>query len=286
MFSKYLEYLQTSIINRESLMHIWQVNAFTNEPFKGNPAGVTIVQEFPSDDLMQKIAAELNYSETSFVKKLSSNYFHIRWFSPKDECGLCGHATLAAAHLLWEQNLVEEDIITFESMGGPLTAQRSDGLITLNFPSFAIEPAPMPEMLNRALGFIPVTAVYKDDVMYVVVLPSVQVVKELQPNMAKIAKLPCRSVTVTALNEGEIDDDIDFVSRYFAPKVGIPEDPVCGSAHCRLTPLWAEKLGKSTMNALQVSERTGFIKVSIENNRVTLTAKAITVMQGELLAAA
>ncbi|MCX7344019.1 MAG: PhzF family phenazine biosynthesis isomerase, partial [Proteobacteria bacterium] len=127
MFSKYLEYLQTSIINRESLMHIWQVNAFTSEPFKGNPAGVTIVQEFPSDDLMQKIAAELNYSETSFIKKLSSNYFHIRWFSPKDECGLCGHATLAAAHLLWEKNLVEEDIITFESMGGPLTAQRSDG---------------------------------------------------------------------------------------------------------------------------------------------------------------
>lgn len=267
-------------------MHIWQVNAFTNEPFKGNPAGVAILPEFPSDDLMQKIAAELNYSETSFVTKMSSNCYHIRWFSPKDECGLCGHATLAAAHLLWEQNLVVEDIITFESMGGPLTAQRSNGWITLNFPSFMIEPAPMPELLNKALGFVPVTAVYKDEVMYVVVLPSVQAVQELQPNFGKIAQLPCRSVTVTALNEGEIDSDIDFVSRYFAPKVGIPEDPVCGSAHCRLTPLWAEKLGKSTMNALQVSERTGFLKVTLENNRVTLTAQAITVMQGELLVAA
>ena len=267
-------------------MHIWQVNAFTNEPFKGNPAGVTVVSEFPSDNFMQKIAAELNYSETTFVKKLSSNCFHIRWFSPKDECGLCGHATLAAAHLLWEQKLVKENIITFESMGGPLTAQRCDGWITLNFPAFEIEPAPMPELLNKALGFIPVSAVYKDDVMYVVVLPSVQAVKELQPNFAKIAQLPCRSVTVTAFNDGEIDSDIDFVSRYFAPKVGIPEDPVCGSAHCRLTPLWAEKLGKNKMNALQVSERTGFIKVAVENNRVTLTAQAITVMQGELLVAA
>ncbi len=267
-------------------MHIWQVNAFTNEPFKGNPAGVCIVSEFPSDDLAQKIAAEMNYSETTFLKKITTNHYHIRWFSPKDECGLCGHATLAAAHLLWEQDLVKEDIITFESMGGPLTAQRNGSWITLNFPSFVIEPAPMPELLNKALGFVPVTSVYKDDVMYVVVLPSVQAVRDLKPNFAKIAELPCRSVTITALNEGEIDSDIDFVSRYFAPKVGIPEDPVCGSAHCRLTPLWAEKLKKSTMNALQVSDRTGFIKVALENNRVTLTAQAITVMEGNLLAAA
>lgn len=267
-------------------MDIWQVNAFTNEPFKGNPAGVTVVSEFPSDNFMQNVAAELNYSETTFVKQLSSNCFHIRWFSPKDECGLCGHATLAAAHLLWEQNLVEENIITFESMGGPLTAQRNDGWITLNFPSFEVEPAPMPELLNKALGFIPVSAVYKDDVMYIVVLPSVEAVRDLKPNFAKISQLPCRSVTVTALNEGEIDSDIDFVSRYFAPKVGIPEDPVCGSAHCRLTPLWANKLEKNKMNALQISERSGFIKVALENNRVTLTAQAVTVMQGQLLVAA
>lgn len=267
-------------------MQIWQVNAFTNEPFKGNPAGVSIVSEFPSDILAQKIAAELNYSETAFLKKLADNHYHIRWFSPKDECGLCGHATLAAAHLLWEQGVVKSDMITFDSMGGPLTAQRNGSWITLNFPSFAIEPASMPELLNKALSFMPVTSVYKDDIMYVVVLPSVQAVRELKPNFAKIAQLPCRSVTVTALNEGEIDSNIDFVSRYFAPKVGIPEDPVCGSAHCRLAPLWAEKLGKSSMNAMQISERTGFIKVSLENNRVTLTAQAITVMKGNLLAAA
>jgi PhzF family phenazine biosynthesis protein len=275
--------LQSSI---EEYMHIWQVNAFTNEPFKGNPAGVCIVSEFPSDDLAQKIAAEVNYSETTYLKKITTNHYHIRWFSPKDECGLCGHATLAAAHLLWEQGHVKDDIITFDSMGGPLTAQRNGSWITLNFPSFVIEPAPMPELLNKALGFVPVTSVYKDDIMYVVVLPSVQAVRDLKPNFAKIAQLPCRSVTVTALNEGEIDSDIDFVSRYFAPKVGIPEDPVCGSAHCRLTPLWAEKLNKTSMNALQVSDRTGFIKVTLENNRVTLTAQAITVMEGNLLAAA
>ena len=267
-------------------MHIWQVNAFTNEPFKGNPAGVCIVDEFPSDDLCQKIAAEVNYSETSFLKKITPSHYHIRWFSPKDECGLCGHATLAAAHLLWEKNHVEEDMITFESMGGPLTAHRNGEWITLNFPSFIVEPAPMPELLNKALGFIPVTSVYKDEVMYIVVLPSVEAVRELKPNFAKIAQLPCRSVTVTALNEGEIDSNIDFVSRYFAPKVGIPEDPVCGSAHCRLTPLWAEKLNKYSMNALQISERTGFIRVTLENTRVTLTAQAITVMEGNLLAAA
>ena len=267
-------------------MQIWQVNAFTNEPFKGNPAGVSLVSEFPSDILAQKIAAELNYSETTFLKKLADNHYHIRWFSPKDECGLCGHATLAAAHLLWEQGVVKSDMITFDSMGGPLTAQRNGSWTTLNFPSFIIEPAPMPELLNKALGFMPVTSVYKDDIMYVVVLPSVQAVRELKPNFAKIAQLPCRSVTITAFNEGEIDSNIDFVSRYFAPKVGIPEDPVCGSAHCRLTPLWAEKLGKSSMNAMQISERTGFIKVALENNRVTLTAQAITVMEGKLLAAA
>lgn len=267
-------------------MHIWQVNAFTNEPFKGNPAGVCVVAEFPSDDLCQKIAAEVNYSETSFLKKIASSHYHIRWFSPRDECGLCGHATLAAAHLLWEQNLVEEDIITFDSMGGPLTAQRNGDWITLNFPSMPVEPAAMPELLNKALGFIPVTSVYKDDVMYIVVLPSIQAVRELKPNFAKIAQLPCRSVTVTAANEGEIDPNYDFVSRYFAPKVGIPEDPVCGSAHCRLTPLWAEKLGKLSLNALQISERTGFMKVALENSRVTMTAQAITVMEGNLLAAA
>lgn len=267
-------------------MHIWQVNAFTTEPFKGNPAGVCVVPEFMSDELAQKIAAELNYSETSFLKKITTNNYHIRWFSPKDECPLCGHATLAAAHLLWEQGLVKEDIITFESMSGPLTAQRNKDWITLNFPSLAVEPAAMPELLNKALGFVPISSVYKDDIMYVVVLPSVQAVRELKPNFAKIADLPCRSVTVTALNEGEIDENIDFVSRYFAPKVGIPEDPVCGSAHCRLTPLWAKKLNKTSMNALQISDRTGFLKVAVENNRVTLTAQAVTVMEGNLLAAA
>lgn len=267
-------------------MHIWQVNAFTNEPFKGNPAGVCVVPEFMDDTLAQNIAAELNYSETSFLKKLASNHYHIRWFSPKDECPLCGHATLAAAHLLWEQGFVEEDIITFESISGPLTAQRNGEWITLNFPSIAVEPAPMPELLNKALGFVPVTSVYKDNIMYVVVLPSVQAVRDLKPNFAKIAELPCRSVTVTALNEGEIDPNIHFVSRYFAPKVGIPEDPVCGSAHCRLTPLWGKILERTSMNALQISERTGFIKVAVENNRVTLTAQAVTVMEGKLLAAA
>jgi PhzF family phenazine biosynthesis protein len=282
---KYLEYLQTAIINWRNYVHIWQVNAFTNEPFKGNPAGVCIVPEFTDDVLAQNIAAELNYSETSFLKKIAANHYHIRWFSPKDECPLCGHATLAAAHLLWEQGIVKEDIITFESMSGPLTAQRNKDWITLNFPSMEIEPAPMPELLNKALGFVPVTSVYKDNVMYVVVLPSVQAVRELKPNFAKIAQLPCRSVTVTALNEGEIDSNIDFVSRYFAPKVGIPEDPVCGSAHCRLTPLWAKILNKNSMNALQISERTGFLKVAVENNRVTLTAQAITVMEGKLLTA-
>jgi PhzF family phenazine biosynthesis protein len=267
-------------------MHIWQVNAFTNEPFKGNPAGVCIIDEFLEPSLMQKIAAEVNYSETSFVKKIAANHYHIRWFSPKDEAPLCGHATLATAHLLWEKGDVDSNRITFESLSGPLIAQKSDSWITLNFPSFAVEPCPMPELLNKALGYIPISSVYKDETMYVVVLPSVEAVKNLKPNLAKITELPCRAVTVTAFNDNEIDSEIDFVSRYFAPKVGIPEDPVCGSAHCRLTPFWAEKLGKEKLNAMQVSERTGFIKVAIDNNRVTLTAQAITVMHGQLLAAA
>lgn len=263
-------------------MQIWQVNSFTDQPFKGNPAGVCIVNEFPEAELMQKIAAEVNYSETSFIKLIEENHYHIRWFSPKDEAPLCGHATLAAAHILWEQSKAKGNIITFESLSGPLVAQKNDNWITLNFPSFPVKSCPMPETLNKALGFTPVSSVHRDETMYLVVLPSVEAVKNLKPNLARISELPCRAITITASNEGEIESNIDFVSRYFAPKVGIPEDPVCGSAHCRLTPFWAERLKKNNLNALQVSERSGFIKVGIENNRVTLTSHAITVMRGRL----
>lgn len=264
-------------------MQIWQVNSFTNEPFKGNPAGVCIVDDFFENDLMQKIAAEVNYSETSFLKKIAEDHYHIRWFSPKDEAPLCGHATLAAAHILWEQKHAKSNQIKFESLSGPLVAEKNGDWITLDFPSFSVESCPMPELLNKALGFITVSSVHKDNTMYLVELPSVDIVKNLKPNLAKIADLPCRAVTITAQNDGEIDSEIDFVSRYFAPKVGIPEDPVCGSAHCRLTPFWAERLGKTKLNAFQISERTGFIKVATENNRVKLTAQAITVMTGKFL---
>lgn len=261
-------------------MKIWQVDAFSDKFFAGNPAAVCVVEEFLDNTLMQSIAEELNLSQTAFVKKLSPQHFHIRWFSPKDETPICGHATLAAAHILWEQFKVESPLITFDSLSGPLTALKNDDWITINFPAKAVQPSPMPELLNKALGYHPIISVHRDDLIYLVVLPTAEDVVNIQPNLAKIEKLPCRAITITALNNRYFSKEFDFVSRYFAPKVGIPEDPVCGSAHCRLAPFWASQLNKTEFLAYQASSRGGVLKLKLENDRVSLSGQAITVSEG------
>ncbi len=158
---------------------IWLVDAFTSTPFAGNPAGVCLVDEFPKTNVMQQIAAELNWSETTFIIQKSPEHFHIRWFSPRDEAPLCGHATLAAAHILWQQGKAKTDLITFDSLGGPLTAKKNKSWITLNFPARFVFPCSMPEILHNALGDVAIQSVHKDDVLYLVMLGDADEVRAL-----------------------------------------------------------------------------------------------------------
>ncbi len=264
-------------------MKVWHVDAFSNRPFAGNPAAVILVDEFPDGYLMQAIAEELNLSETTFVKKLGKSHYHIRWFSPKDEAPLCAHATLAAAHVLWKENIVDGSLITFESRGGPLTASiDSEKWIHLNFPAKEVIQCAMPGLLSRALADVTVESVYSDDTIYVAVLDNCEELVNLRPDLDKIMELDCRAVCVTALNDGFLDGSFDFISRYFAPRVGIYEDPVCGSSHTRLATLWAKELNQKQFLAYQASQRGGVLKVSLENDRVIIGGQARTMMIGNL----
>jgi PhzF family phenazine biosynthesis protein len=265
----------------------WMVDAFTDQPFSGNPAGVFVVDEFPSTFLMQSIAAELNWSQTAFVKRLGthSDYEHyaIRWFSPRDEAPICGHATLASAHLLWEKNFVSKNKIVFESLAGPLVATKDDkDWITLDFPNKPIVECELPLDLRQALvgpdGEVEIISVHRDDLIYVVTLKNQSDLVKLTPNLNLIESLDCRAVSVTAKGR----EGYDFESRYFAPCVGIPEDPVCGSSHCRLAPLWASRLSKLSMMAYQASKRGGFLRVDVMEDRVTFSSKAITVCEARM----
>ncbi len=280
------------------LSQFWMVNAFTNERFKGNPAGVFLVEDFPEIHIMQSIATELNWSQTAFVRIAPSaittiNHSttlqaHIRWFSPKDETPFCGHATLACSHVLFEryQHL---HIINFDSLAGPLTALRTtdthnNTLITLDFPIRQVTACPCPETLTSALrlkdgSYAHIERTYRDELIYVVVLQDPSELAQLDVDLLKISKLDARAVSVTAKGP----DGFDFQSRYFAPKVGIPEDPVCGSSHARLSYLWSQLLnGKTKLKALQASARTGVLDLEIINDRLMITAKAMTVFEGKM----
>jgi PhzF family phenazine biosynthesis protein len=263
-------------------MKFWYVDAFTDQPFKGNPAGVFIVDDFPESIDMQTIAAELNLSETTYVKKIKDNHFHIRWFSPKDEAPLCGHATIAASHVLKTEKMITSDHITFDSKAGELSVRCDEAIgYELNFPEKEIVPCELLDTLRKALGDVNIQSVYKDDLVYLVVLDHAEAVQNLKPNLNKILKIDCRAVIVTAQGPSP---EIDFVSRYFAPSVGIPEDPVCGSAHCRLTPFWAKRLNKLKMTAYQSSKRTGYLAVTWcpDEKRVLISGKAYTVGDANL----
>lgn len=262
-------------------MKFCTVDAFTDTLFKGNPAAVCVVEAFPSDDLMQNIATEVNLSETAFIVPLNTNHFDIRWFTPKIEVPLCGHATLAAAHVLWtEMEIVTTEEIYFESKSGVLKAWRDENGITLDFPAHYVEPISIPEGLIEALGVSPVSVGRAHDDC-LVELHSAQEVIDLSPDTARLANIDCRGVIVTA--EGGDDSDYDFVSRFFAPKVGVAEDPVSGSAHCKLASYWSERLGKNVFNAYQASKRGGYIKVRYEGERVLLTGHAVTAFSGKFV---
>ncbi|NEQ45945.1 MAG: PhzF family phenazine biosynthesis protein [Leptolyngbya sp. SIOISBB] len=264
---------------------IFQVDAFTDHPFSGNPAAVCVLTTPTSETWMRAVAAEMNLSETAFLHPIEDGY-QLRWFTPTTEVELCGHATLASAHILWREGiLAAAQTARFHTKSGLLTATQNSEWITLNFPSQPLSPVSAPpELLKSLRGLQPETVTYggSAETNYLVELPSEDYVRSLQPDFAMMRLLPAHGVIVTALSEAP---NVDFVSRYFAPAVGINEDPVTGSAHCSLVPFWEDKLGKSDFVAKQVSQRGGILHVQREGDRVLISGQAVTVMTGKLMSA-
>lgn len=260
----------------------WQVDAFTDRPFAGNPAAVCWLDRPAPDEWMQSVAAEMNLSETAFARPLGDE-LELRWFTPTVEVDLCGHATLATAHALWSAGLVPPDRqLRFHTKSGLLTCDRAGEFLELNFPALpATEAEPSPGVLE-ALGMTTPVFVGRNRFDHLVVLDSPAAVRSVRPNFRQLGEIPTRGVIVTAQADGQ---PYDFVSRFFAPAVGVDEDPVCGSAHCCLAPWWAERLGKSELLAHQISARGGILRLKPRGDRVILGGQAVTVWQGELLEA-
>lgn len=247
------------------------VDAFTDESFRGNPAGVCLVDDYPDDFELQRFAKYYNWSEIAFLKRSGNDSFYIRWFSPLDEAPLCGHATLASAHVLFSKGFVSGNEIHFEYNGGVLEVEKSEEFITMNFPAKpVVKCTSFPFSVSKVIGLKSYKEVFKDDLVYVIVLNSWQDVVNAIPNFDEIKKVDCRAIAITAPGT----DGFDFYSRYFAPRVGIYEDPVCGSMHCRLACYWSNVLKKNSFNAFQASSRTGSLKVELEGGRVKLSSKA------------
>jgi PhzF family phenazine biosynthesis protein len=258
-------------------MRITQVDAFADRPFAGNPAAVCVLDGPAEERWMQLVAREMNLSETAYLHP-EGDAFRLRWFTPVSEVDLCGHATLAAAHVLWEEGRLAEDApARFRTRSGLLTAVRNDGWIELDFPAEPVEPAEVPPGLADALG-ASVRFVGRNRMDLLVEVESERGLRGLTPEIGRLGTIPVRGVIVTARGE----PPYDFVSRFFAPRLGVPEDPVCGSAHCALTPYWSERLGKRTLLAYQASERGGVLRLRDEGRRVSLGGQAVTVMTGEL----
>jgi len=271
-----------SIPNRTTIL---QVDAFTDRPFGGNPAAVCVLTAPASETWMRVVAAEMNLSETAFLHPVADGY-QLRWFTPTAEVDLCGHATLASAHVLWsEGHLPPSQSARFYTNSGLLTATQEDGWIKLDLPMQPMSPVTAPpELLKSLRGLQPRSVEYGGtaESNYLVELPSEDYVRSLRPDFAMMRLLPAQGVIVTALGE---EPDIDFVSRYFAPNVGINEDPVTGSAHCSLVPFWQKRLDQAAFVARQVSDRGGILKVQREGDRVFISGQAVTVMKGDLLSA-
>jgi PhzF family phenazine biosynthesis protein len=260
-------------------LEIYQVDAFTGQPFKGNPAGVCILAAPRESAWMQNVAREMNLSETAFLH-VEADAFSLRWFTPAVEVELCGHATLASAHILFETGrLAPEATARFRTLSGMLAAARRGAEIELDFPATLPEPAVAPEGLAEALGVAP-RHVARSRFDYLVEVGSEDDVRRMQPDFRILKTLPVRGVIVTSRASS---GDCDFVSRFFAPGAGIDEDPVTGSAHCCLGPFWSRRLGKTDLVAFQASERGGLLRVRVAGERVRLAGRAVTVIRGELV---
>ncbi len=261
-------------------MKIYQVDAFTNQLFKGNPAGVCILphNKMKDDELIQNIAMEMNLSETAFLCKQGSEY-QLRWFTPATEVEFCGHATLSSAHILWETGIEKNtDSIVFNTLTGKLFAHYKQDKVELDFPTFEVEKIPKQEKINQALGIAPIfTGTTRK--IYLIEIESYQTLQSLQPDFAKLKTLG-RAFCVTCKSD---NPEYDFYSRYFAPAVGINEDPVTGSIHSSLTPYWSKKLGKNRLMAYQASKRGGILECEVAaNGRVLIGGYARTVFEIEM----
>ena len=259
---------------------ITQVDAFTSAPFSGNPAAVCLLPA-PADTVwMQRVAREMNLSETAFLVRREDGEFDLRWFTPAVEVDLCGHATLASAHVLWEEGHLPRDVpVVFHTRSGRLSAVLRNGWIEMDFPAEPAKPTPAPDGLAAALGAEP-TYVGRNRFDYLVEVEAPATVQQLTPDYPRLGKIETRGFIVTARADVQ---GVDFVSRFFAPKTGIDEDPVTGSAHCCLGPYWQSRLDRDTFTAHQVSERGGLVKVAVRGVRVVLSGQAVSVLRGELL---
>ena len=256
-----------------------QVDAFTDRAFGGNPAAVCLLERHAAPEWMQNVAREMNLSETAFPSPRADGY-DLRWFTPGAEVDLCGHATLATAHVLWTEGLLEPTATArFHTRSGWLTADRRGDWIELDFPSQAATPQQAPSELLSALGVRP-QFVGKNRTDYLVELASEADVRAARPDFGKLRALPIRGVIITSR---AALPGVDFVSRFFAPGVGVDEDPVTGSAHCALAPHWATRLAKDEMVGFQASARGGTVRVRVAGDRVKLAGQAVTVLKGELL---
>ena len=257
----------------------YQVDAFTVSPFKGNPAAVIILEKARNEAWMQSVASEMNLSETAFLVAEKDGY-KLRWFTPTTEVELCGHATLASAHVLFEFGFYEPDEhITFYTKSGPICASFKNGTIELDMPRRDPKPMEKDPKIETLLGVPSVAMAEYNGTLLLVELETAQMVTDFVPDFNKINELPQHDVLITA-HEGQ---RYDFVSRFFSPKTGIPEDPVTGMAHCSLAPYWAERLGKTEFHAFQASKRGGELWVRLGEDRVFLGGKAVTVYQGDIL---
>jgi PhzF family phenazine biosynthesis protein len=255
---------------------IFQLDSFTTRRFAGNPAAVVLLESFPEDKVMQAIAAENNLAETAFLVPAESDY-RLRWFTPVTEVPLCGHATLASAAVVMERLELERTHTIFHSASGPLTVTRTGTTYVMDFPARPCEPVAAPTDLAAALGVVPVE-VFANAFNYLARLESEGSVRALTPDMTLVSKLDRAGLIVTAPG----DEDYDFVSRYFAPAKGIPEDPVTGAAHCMLTPYWAELMRKNEFRAYQASPRGGEIQCRLNGDRVELKGSCVFYLEGEV----
>ena len=255
------------------------VDAFTEEPFAGNPAAVCLLDEARTEVWMQRLAREMNHSETAFLVR-DGEAWSLRWFTPECEVDLCGHATLAGAHVLWESGIAgPEETLHFKTRSGALSARRHVGWIELDLPATPAAPIEAPDLLGTALG-APLRWVGETVFDLLAEVENEATVRGLRPNVHALGGFPSRGVIVTG--KADTGKPYDFVSRYFAPTFGIPEDPVTGSAHCALGPFWEERLGKKDLVGYQASPRGGTVRVRVNGDRARIGGRAVTVLRGEL----